>query len=46
MNVVPFPLQCLDVIAKLPGYNNIAKGTGKRKGAEFSNVFQGFCLRL
>ena len=24
----PFPLQCWDVIAKLHGYNNIAKGRG------------------
>ena len=39
-------LQCWDVIAKLRGYNNIANGRGKRKGAEFSKVFQGFCLRL
>ena len=23
---------CLDVIAKLPGYDNIAKGTGETKG--------------
>ena len=27
-------------------YNNIVKGRGKQKGAEFSKVFQGFCLRL
>ena len=43
---VPFPLQCGDVTAKLRGYNNIANGRGKRKEAEFSKVFQGFCLRL
>ena len=43
---VPFPLQCGDVSAKLRGYNSIAKGRGKRKGAELSKVFQGFCLRL
>ena len=34
---VPFPLQCWDVIAKLRGYNNIAKGRGKTKG---SRIFQ------
>jgi len=34
---VPFPLQCWDVIAKLCGYNNIAKGRGKTKG---SRIFQ------
>ena len=34
---VSFPLQCLDVTAKLPGYNNIAKGTGETKG---SRAFQ------
>ena len=33
----PFPLQCWDVIAKLRGYNNIAKGRGKTKG---SRIFQ------
>ena len=44
---VPFPLQCSDVIAKLRGNNNIAKGRGRgRKGVECSKVFQGFCLRL
>ena len=45
----PFPLQCWDVIAKLHGYNNIAKGRGGgggRKEAKFSKVFEGFCLRL
>ena len=35
---VPFLLQCSDVIAKLRGCNDIAKGRGKRKGAEFSSV--------
>jgi len=34
---VPFPLQCWDVIEKLRGYNNIAKGRGKTKG---SRIFQ------
>ena len=34
---VPFRLQCRDVIAKLRGYNNIAKGRGKTKG---SRIFQ------
>ena len=34
---VPFRLQCWDVIAKLRGYNNIAKGRGKTKG---SRIFQ------
>ena len=34
---VPFPLQCWDVIAKLRGYNNIAKGRGKTKR---SRIFQ------
>ena len=43
---VPFPLQCSDVIAKLCGYNNIAKGKVQRKGAEFSKVSQDFCLRF
>ena len=35
---VPFPLQCWHVIAKLCGYNNIAKGRGKQKGSKFSSV--------
>ena len=34
---VRFRLQCWDVIAKLRGYNNIAKGRGKTKG---SRIFQ------
>ena len=34
---VPFRLQCWDVIAKLRGYNNIAKGRGKTKG---TRIFQ------
>ena len=34
---VLFPLQCWDVIAKLRGYNNIAKGRGKTKR---SRIFQ------
>ena len=43
----PFPQQCWDVIAKLRGYNNIAKGGGgDEKETGFSKGFQGFCLRL
>ena len=34
---VPFPLKCWDVIAKLRGYNDIARGRGKTKG---SRIFQ------
>ena len=34
---IPFPLQCWDVIAKLRGYNNIAKGREETKG---SKIFQ------
>ena len=46
--VLQTPLQCWDVIAMLRGYNIIAKREeeGGTKEAEFSKVFQGFCLRL
>ena len=48
--VLETPLECCHVIAMLRGKNNIAKGTrrggGMTNGAEFSKVFQGFCLKL
>ena len=46
--VLQTPLQCWDVIAMLRGYNIIAKREeeGETKEAEFSKVFQGFCLIL
>ena len=37
---VPVPLQCSDVIAKLRGYNNIAKGRGNEREQNFPKCFK------
>ena len=41
--LVPFPLQCQDVITMLRGYNNIAKGTrkeGEQREQNFPKCFK------
>ena len=43
---VPFPLQCWDVIAKLRGYNNIAKGRGKTKGGRIFQCVSRFLSKI
>ena len=45
---VPFPLQCPVemLLQSCVATTTLQKGGEKQKGAEFSKVFQGFCLRL